>query len=246
MRIGVAALLVVGVVGVVVLSGCQAAGGEAFQYSFNQALVLDDRTVGQSFRPATERIAGVDLLVATFDQPVDPAGTLRAVLHDGPDGPVLARATLEGTDLANNEWAPVRFVPAVPAPQVAAVKLSWDGASPLAIWGNVPAAQEPADTALMNDPYPGGQLLRDGERAVGDLAFRVVGSGDATDAARNVAGILRQGAGRLAARPLFLGLWVLALAGAGGLGVYGLRRPAGELDDGGGDQQRRRHDEARP
>lgn len=220
MRIGVAALLVVGAV---VLAGCQAASGEVFQYSFNQPLLLGDGPpIGQTFRPVTGEVAGVDVLVATFDEPVDTAGELRAVLRDGEDGRVLARATVEHADLGNTEWAPIRFAPAVPAPEVAAVELTWDGASPLAVWANVPQADA---TDLHNDPYLGGQLLRAGEPAVGDLAFRVVGSGEPADAARNLARILRGGASRLADAPLFVGFWLVALAGAVALAVHGLRGP---------------------
>lgn len=241
MRIGVAALLLLGAVA---LTGCQEASGEAFQYSLNAPVMLGDEPVGQTFRPATERVAGADVLVATFDEPVDPQGRLRAVLRDG-DGRVLARTTVEGADLGNDEWAPVRFSPTVPAPEVAAVELTWDGSSPLAVWANVPL-DEPGEDDVLNDPYPGGQLLRDGEPAVGDLAFRAVGSGGPLDAARNVGGILRAGASRLAGDPLFLGLWVAALAGAGALGVWGLRRPTGKLGDRRRDEQRREREEARP
>lgn len=239
MRIGVAALLVVGVV---VVAGCQAAGGEAFQHSFNQPLMLGDEPVGQTFRPVTDVVAGLDVLLATFDEPVDPAGELAAVLRDADDGRVLARATVEPADLGNDEWAPVRFEPAVPAPEVAAVALTWDGETPLAVWANAPLAA-PEQVDLRNDPYLGGQLLRGGQPAVGDLAFRVVGADRPGVAGRNLAGLVRAGAGRLADDPLFLGFWLAVLAGALGLGVYGLRRPAGELGEGGRDQQRRDHQE---
>lgn len=241
MRIGVAALLFLGAVG---LTGCQEASGEAFQYSLNAPVMLGGEPVGQTFRPVTERVAGVDVLVATFDRPADPQGRLRAVLRDG-DGRVLARTTVDGADLGNDEWAPVRFSPPVPAPEVAAFELTWDGSSPLAVWANVPL-DEPGEDDLLNDPYPGGQLLRDGEPAVGDLAFRVVGSGGPLDAARNLGRILRAGASRLAGDPLFLGLWVTALVGAGALGAWGLRRPTGKLGDRRRDEQRREREETRP
>lgn len=242
MRIGVAALLVVGAF---TLTGCQAASGEVFQHSFNQPLVLGEDPVGQTFRPATDGIAGLDVLVATFGEPVDPQGQLRVVLRDGPGGRVLTRGDVEPGELGNDEWAPVRFSPPVPAPGVAAFELTWDGASPLAVWANVPV-EAPRDGDPGNDPYLGGQRLHDGEPALGDLAFRVVGSGGAADAARNLAGLLRGAAGRLADDLLFLGLWLTAIAGAVGLGVYGLRGSARQLSDGRRDQERRDDEEARP
>lgn len=246
MRIGVAALLVIGAF---LIAGCQAASGEVFQHSFNRPLVLGDDPVGQTFRSVTGQIAGVDVLVATFDEPVDPAGELRMVLRDATDGRVLARASVDSAELANNTWAPVRFSPPVRAPDVAAFELRWDGSSPLAVWANVPLDQpdEPGEQdALLNDPYLGGQLLRGGDPATGDLAFRVVGAGGLEDVVRTVAGVLGGGARRLADRPLFLGLWLLALACAVSLGVWGLRRSTGQLGDGRRRQQGRDHQKARP
>ena len=240
MRIGVAALLLVGAL---MVGGCQAASGEAFQHSFNQPIMLGDKPVGQTFRPATSHVAGVDVLVATFDETVDPAGRLRAVLRDGAGGPVLARTSVDGADIGNNEWAPVRFSPPPPAPAVAAVELTWDGASPLAVWANTPLDD---GGGLRNDPYPGGELVRGGEPAVGDLAFRVVGTGSPADAARNLLRIARDGASRLAGDPLFAALWLVLVGGAVWLGVGNLRRPPGELGERRRGEQPREHEEARP
>lgn len=242
MRIGLTALAALVVFA---MAGCQAASGEVFQHSFNQPLMLGDRPVGQTFRPVTAEIAGVDVLLATYAQSVDPAGELAAVLRAGAGGRVLARTVLRHPDLGNDEWAAIRFVPPVAASEVLAVELTWDGASPLAVWANVPL-EAPGEDDLLNDPYPGGELLRDGDAAVGDLAFRVVGSGGPGDAARNVMAVLRSGASRLADRPLFLVTWLLLLAGAGGFGVWGLRRAPSQLGDGRRGQQGREHEEARP
>lgn len=239
MRTGLAALLVLGALAA---AGCQEAGGETFQHSFNQPLRLGEEPVAQTFRPATGAVAGVDVLLATFSEPVDPDGELDAVLRDGAGGPVLARATLRHADIGNDEWAAIRFDPAVPAPAVGAVELTWDGASPLAVWANAPLD----DPRAGNDPYLGGQILLGGEPGVGDLAFRVVGTGGAAEAAANVARILRSGASRLADRPLFLVLWVAVVAGSGWLGVRGLRGAPPELRDRRRGQERGQHDEARP
>lgn len=241
MRSAVAALLVGSALGLV---GCQAASGEVFQYTFNQPVALDRDTVGQTFRPATGAVAGVDVLMATFGPAADAGGELEAVLRDGIGGPVLARASLPGADLGDNEWAPIRFDPPVPAPQVAALELDWQGDGTVAVWVNAPRDRV-SEGDLMNDPYKGGELLRGGEPAVGDLAFRVVGTGGPGDAARNVAGILRQGAARLASKPLFLLGWLALLGGAVWLGVRGLRRSPGELREGRTHEQAGGDDKAR-
>lgn len=241
MRSAVAVLVVGGALGLV---GCQAASGDVFQYTFNQPVVLTDQTVGQTFRPATDAVVGVDVLMATFGPSADAGGELRAVLREGIEGPVLARASLSGADLGDNAWAPLRFSRPIPAPEVAAVELDWRGTGDVAVWVNAPR-HDIGEDDLLNDPYKGGELLRDGEPAVGDLAFRVVGTGDPTDAARNVAGILRQGAGRLASDPLFVLAWLALLGGAVWLGVKGLRRPPGELSDGGRHEQAGQDEKAR-
>lgn len=242
MRSAVAALILGSALGLV---GCQAASGEVFQYTFNQPLVLEDQTVGQTFHPATGGVAGVDVLMATFGPVADPSGELKAVLRDGIDGPVLARTSLSGADLGDNEWAPIRFASPVPAPQVAALELAWRGEGDVAVWANAPR-HEIGEDDLLNDPYKGGELLRDGEPAVGDLAFRVVGTGGPADAARNMAAILRQGAGRLAGDPVFALGWLALLGGAVGLGVWGLWRSPGELGDGRAHEQAGDDEKARP
>jgi membrane protein implicated in regulation of membrane protease activity len=225
------------------LMGCQRVGGEAFQETFNQPLALTREVVGQSFRPATGGIAAVNVLLATYDAEPDPAGTLRAVLREGVGGPVLARIEVPGTALGNNEWAPLRFAEPVPSPEVAALELTWDGASPLAVWADVPL--DGGTDAFPNDPYPGGQLLLGGEPAPGDLAFRVVGTGGLAALPGTLAGIARQGLGRLADDPAFAVGWGTLLAAAGSLAVAGLRRPArqrrerGPGEEHGQDEERR-------
>lgn len=227
------------------LAGCQEASGEAFQYDFNQPLVLgEDVTVGQTFRPVTDAVAGVDVLTATFGQGPG-GGRLDAVLLDESGGEELARVTLAADEVGDNEWAAIRFSPPVPAPEVAAVELAWRGDGTVAVWANVPQ-EEPEGQDLLNDPYTGGQLLVDGERSVGDLAFRVVGTGGPADAARNLAGIARQGLAGLARDPLFVLGWLLLLGGSGVLATWGLRPSGGELTDERRDEQRGEHEEARP
>src|SRR3712207_1903627 len=91
------------------LAGCQRVGGEAFQETFNQPLTLAPApAVGQTFRPATGGIAGVNVLLATFRQQPGPTGSLTATVRDGPGGPVLARVGVPAEALGDNEWAPIR------------------------------------------------------------------------------------------------------------------------------------------
>jgi len=243
MRTAVAAFLVAGALGLV---GCQAASGEAFQYTFNQPVPLGDgETVGQTFRPVTDAVAGVDVLTATYGGGVDAGGELRAVLRDGVGGPALARGSVPGAELGDNEWATIRFPEPARAPEVAALELDWRGDGSVAVWVNAPL-EDVGEDDLLNDPYEGGELLRGGEPAVGDLAFRVVGTGGPADAARNLASIARRGAGRLGSDPLFALAWLALLGGAVWLGWRGLRRPSGQLGDGRRHEQRREYDEARP
>lgn len=228
------------------LPGCQAASGETFQYTFNQPMTLSEEgTLGQTFQPATEVVAGVDVLMATFRGDLGAGNELQAVLRDGIGGQVLARTSVAAGDIDDNQWVPIRFSPPVPAPEVAALELSWaDG--PLGVWVNAPL-EDPAEVELLNDPYEGGQLLVDGEPAVGDLTFRVVGAGGALNAARNVARITRQGVGRLADDPWFVLVWLALLTGAGVLAVRQLRSAApGELGESRRDEQRGDHDKTRP
>jgi hypothetical protein len=205
------------------LSGCGRAGGEAFQPTVNAALPLDEgRTLGQSFRPATEGVAGVDLLMATFGAVPDPDGQLAVVLRDATSGRVLARSSVPGTAIGDNTWASARFDPPAAAPAVAAIELTWDGGGRVGLWANVPPP-DPGPDRLLNDPYPGGELLVDGEHAAGDLAFRVVGTRGATGVPRALAGVAAGALRGLGDRPLFAAVWALLLAAAVVLAVAGFR-----------------------
>jgi hypothetical protein len=198
-------------------------GGEAFQETFNQPLALGaSPTVGQSFRPATEAIAGVNVLLAAYGTQPDPAGTLSAVLTDGPGGPVLARVEVTGDRLGDNQWAPIRFDQPVQAPETAGLELTWDGAGTVAAWANAPLPDDP--DRFRNDPYPGGELLLDGRPAPGDLAFRVVGTGGIGALPGALAGIARQGLARLAQDRGFAAGWLALLLCSLALAAANLRQ----------------------
>jgi hypothetical protein len=220
---------IVALAALLALPGCARVGGEAFQPTYSAALPLH-ASVGQTFRPATDAIAGIDLFTVTYAQPADPRGVLTVTLRDGLGGRQLASATLGGRQIADNRWARARFNPPVPAPQVAAVMVGWDGATPVGLQANIPPPEYDPVQQDANDPYPGGELIWNGVRAQGDLAFRVVGSGDPDELARQLGGILRSAGGRLLRdeRSFTLG-WLALLASSAALAVTGLRRRPSEF-----------------
>ncbi len=255
-----------------VVAGCARVGGEAFQPTHNGVVPLEgDATAGQTFRSATGAVRGVDLLVATFGEAADADGTLTVTLTEAATGEELARAEVAGGELADNAWVAVRFGAPVPVADAAAVEAGWDGTRPIALRANVPPA-EPAELGqgegergdssegadqtapLLNDPYPGGELLRDGAPATGDLAFRVVGDPGPGDVIATAGGLARGLAAGLAAQPLFGVAWVLLLGGALLLALRGLhgRRPprrrgtVAQLRQRRRDQQDGQRDEGRP
>jgi hypothetical protein len=205
-------------------TGCARLGGEPQQPSHNAALqVTAERTVGQTFEVRGSGVAGVDLLVATFSQPADPSGTLEVVLRDAVGGAEVAVAEVPGGDLADNSWVAVRFDGAQEVGGRPAVEVRWDGASPVALRANVPPDPLPPDV-LVNDPYPFGELVLDGELAAGDLAFRVVGADGLAAAPRTARGLVGGLLRGLAGTPAFAVLWLVLLSGCAALAVVGLRR----------------------
>lgn len=234
-------VLVVLAASMLALAGCQGASTEVFQHSFNQPLRLDGgRSIGQSFQVRSGRVAGVDVLMATFGE--QPSGTLVVELRDEPGGRTLASVDLAASELANNEWAAARFGSAVEVGDEAVVALDWQGEGPVAVWANVPLDEADGD-GLLNDPYQGGQRLVAGEPATGDLAFRVVGPGGAGPQLSLVADVARQGLARLVEAPLFAFAWLLLLIGAVGLAVWGLAPSTRRLGQGRPDDQGGEHEE---
>jgi hypothetical protein len=207
-------------------TGCARIAGEPFQPTHNAALPLErGAALGQTFQVPSGAVAGVDLLTATYGRTPAADAELIVRLRQDADGPVLAEVALAGTAVPDNGWAIATFEdgPVPVADGVAAVEVTWDGAEPVALRANVPPGDWTADL-LLNDPYPGGELLRDGSRGTGDLAFRVRGAPGAGDGARAV-GRLGLGAARgLLDRPLFAVAWSALLAGCLALAVVGLRR----------------------
>jgi hypothetical protein len=212
------------VVAVLGLAGCARLGGEAFQASHSGAIPLEV-PLGQTFRPATKGIRGIDLLTVTYERTPDPEGVLRVVLGDDQTGATLATASLGGDRVGDNRWVPVRFDPPVPAPRVARLTVAWDGDTPVGLRANFPPPHfDPAEQDA-NDPYPGGELLRDGTRAAGDLAFRVLGTGGWREAVGQLAGMIRSAGGRLLRDDLpFTLVWLTLVAGAVTLAVTGFQQ----------------------
>lgn len=235
-------VLVVLAASMLVLAGCQGASSEAFQHSFNQPLRLDgDHSIAQTFRVRSGRVAGVDVLAGTFGE--QPSGVLVVEVRDEPGGRTLGSTRLSAADVSDSEWAAARFEPPVEVGEKAMVDLEWRGEGPVAVWVNAPL-DEPGGDELLNDPYLGGQLLMDGEPAAGDLAFRVVGAGGAGPQWSLVADVARQGLARLVDAPLFAVAWLLLLAGAAALAVWGLapstrRLRQGRPHDQGGEHEER-------
>lgn len=215
---------VAALVAVAALAGCARAGGDAFQATVTDAVRVDERPAGQTFRPGADRLAGVDLLIATFGERPDPEGRLVVTLADHDSGEAVASAELGADALADeNRWVPVRFDEPAPAPETAALTVEWTGGSPVGVWANVPPADADPDERLVNDPYPGGQLLRGGEPAAGDLAFRVVGDVGADEPLRALARLAGGAVRSLATAPAFGLAWAVLTLGAVGLAVAGFR-----------------------
>lgn len=228
------------------VAGCARVGGEAFQPTVTDALRLGDgRAVGQTFRTAGDRIAAVDLLVATFGEPA-PSGTLAVTVRAGADEPATAEIRVDGGALADNDWVRLRLDEALPSAGVASVEARWLGEGTIGLWANVPPVDRPEDVPL-NDPYPGGELLLDGRRAPGDLAFRVAGTGGTAGAVAAAAGFLRSAGARLLDAPLFAAVWLVLVAAAGAVAARSFRRSRAvvELREGRPHEQQGEHQEAR-
>jgi hypothetical protein len=211
------------VASVLLLAGCARLGGEAHQPSHNAALALTEgRILGQTFTVAGSGIVGLDLLMATFAQPADPSGTLTVVLRTELDGAELARGEIPGEDIDDNAWVPVRFDGPQSVTGRPEFEVSWSGAAPVGIRANVPPDPLP-DDVLVNDPYPGGELVLDGELAAGDLAFRVLGADGAAAAPRTLRGLAGGVVRGLAAQPAFAFGWSALLLGCLALAVAGFR-----------------------
>lgn len=222
------------------LTGCARTGGDAFQATLTQALPVGEQSVGQTFRPGAPRLAGFDLLTATFGQTPDPDGALVVSLiargagavagsegaeagNEAPDGEVIATASVDGEAVPDNGWVSVRFDEPAPVPPEPAFRVAWTGKSPVGVWANVPPPGVTGEARLLNDPYGGGQLLRGGQPATGDLAFRVVGDVGLVQPLAAV-GRLSAGAVRsLVAAPAFGVAWAVLMAAALALAVIGFR-----------------------
>lgn len=213
--------------GALLLSGCGRLGGWPLQQSQNATVRLEPGTrVGQTFAPAGAAVAGVDVLTATFA--TTPDGVLTVRLRDGTGGEVLATDEVDGADVRDNGWTPARFDPPVASPELAAVELAWEGDAPIALYANLPpddltGPEVGGGERLLNDPYAGGELVRDEIPAVGDLAFRAVGAGGAGAAGRMLRDTAADAAAALRRTPVFAVGWALLLLGGASLAIWGLR-----------------------
>ena len=232
----------------VMSAGCGRVGGEAFQATTTSALRLTpEHTVGQTFRTANAHLTGVDLLVATFGEAVDPSGALTVTFRTGEAEPRVNQVRVPASALRDNDWVHVRPPYPLPMSGVAAIEVGWTGTSPIGLWANTPPAQhDPATPA--NDPYPGGELLLDGQRAPGDLAFRVTGDATATTAISSALRLGRSALGRLGDAGAFAALWALLVAAAIGLAISSLRRARTvvQLGQDRPHEQQAEHQEGRP
>jgi hypothetical protein len=205
------------------LAGCARVAGEPFQPTHNAALPLErGATLGQTFQAPSGAVAGIDLLTATYGLTPAADAVLTVRVLDGPGGRVLDEVEVAGSGVPDNGWAIATFPQPVTVDGAAAVEVFWDGEAPVAVRANVPPADWTTED-LLNDPYPGGELLRDGAPATGDLAFRVRGAPGAGDAAGTAVGLLRGAAAGVVARPLFAVGWSALLAGCLALAVVGFR-----------------------
>jgi len=201
----------------VLLCGCGRVDGQPSVTAHNGPLPLAPGVrVGQTFVPAGDEVAAVALLVSTGGAPVE--GTLTVSLRDDPAGPLRTRAQVDGAALRDNRWAVARFARPVRVPAGAAFEVAWTGGGTVAVYANVPQRTSP----LVNDPYPGGRLLRQGVPAEGDLVFDVLGP-DWTTVTPTLATAARRTIGRLLATPAFLAAWLVLLAGAAALAARGGR-----------------------
>lgn len=207
----------------IALAGCARTGGDAFQATLTDAVAVHDEPAGQTFTPGAERLAGLDLLLATFSERPDPDGELVVSLVDRDTRAAVATAEVSADNIADGAWVPVRFDEPARPPSDPAFTVEWTGDSPVGVWANVPPADADADQRLINDPYPGGQLLRDGRPAAGDLAFRVVGDVGPAEPLRALARLAGGAVLALAAVPWFGLVWAGLLAGALALAVGGFR-----------------------
>jgi len=208
---------------VLVLCACERVGGEAMQATRNTVVDLTDAPVtGQSFQSPTGSVAGIDLLMATYGDAPDTAGILEVELVDLESGDMLASAAVDGAELADNAWAPVRFDRTAAVDGPAAFLVAWDGEGQVGLHANTPPADYTGEE-LLNDPYPGGELIVDAEAAPGDLAFRIVGAPGPGTVVATAIGLVRGAGAALARQPLFgIGWGVLFLA-AMALTGYGWR-----------------------
>ncbi len=207
----------------ILLTGCARLGGEEFQASHSGAVLLGP-TVGQTFRPATSAVRGLDVLTVTYGEDLDPDGRLRVTLFDGQRGKRLATATVSGERIDDNEWVPLRFDPPVPSPEIAEFTVAWDGDTPLGLRANVPPRGFDRREQDPNNPYPGGQLRRNGSAAYGDLAFRVLGTGGTGEAITQLTGMFGSAGNRLVHDELpFAVAWLALLTGALALAIMGFR-----------------------
>lgn len=225
------------VVLLVVLPGCTRAGGEPFQPTHNEVIPLTGGTeVSQVINPAGQRISGLDVPLATYAAPADPAGQLVLTLSDPDDGQVLARTAVDGARLADGTWTSLTTDAPVEVGDLVVATLRWDGATPLALYANTTRRDDVLDgirirdgagEALVNDPYPAGDLRVDGQPVPGDLAFRVRGAAGAGAWGGQLTEVAASAAARMADTPLFAILWVAALVGCGWL-MSQARGPRGD------------------
>lgn len=225
-------------------AGCARLDGQPFQPTVTKALRLTTgHTLGQTLRTGGSPVNGIDLLIATFGETPPPDAQLHVAVLDPADGTLLWDDVVTGDELADNTWVRASGAAAA-APEIAQVEVSLSGQAAVGLWANIPPDQWTGDVPL-NDPYPGGELVVDGFRAPGDLAFRATTAAGPVHVVGAGVRLARSAGSRLLDAPLFALVWLLLVGGAVALAARGLRRsrPVVQLDQGRPGQEQREDQE---
>lgn len=180
-----------------VLAPACSSTGEPAQTAATDVVVVDADGVTQTVVPATDGLAQVTVTTATFGEADGVDGVLELTVR-APGG--VRTAAAAGADLRDNAPVTLAFEP-LPgtAGRVVELHLRYAGREPLGLYVDP------------HDPYPDGRLAPGG----GDLTF-VLGHADrVAGAGRALARVVGEVGDKATGDPVFLAVWLLALAGAG-------------------------------
>lgn len=176
-----------------VMASCSSTG-EPGHTSATDVVVLDADGVTQTVVPAGARFDRVTVTTATFGQPDGVDGLLELTVR-GPEGERTTAA--DGADLTDNAPVTLAFEPFDAATgETFELTFRYEGQQPLGLYRNP------------YDPYPDGDL----RGAEGDLVF-VLGHADRVGGAVDAIGrVGREAGARATSDPVFLAVWLLAIA----------------------------------